>query len=139
MEQTMDVTVLDVRPMLAAGEEPFDTILGAAQQVKPGAALEVIAPFEPMPLYGVLGRIGFAHRTESRADGSYAVRFLQTGITPAATVAEVAERAPKTLEVFGRHGVDLCCGGGKTLEFVANAHRIELKNLIAELQAAAAA
>lgn len=131
------VTSLDVRPMLAAGEEPFDTILGAARQVSPGSTLEVIAPFEPIPLYGVLGGLGFTHATEPLEGGAYAVRFTQTGITPKGTVGEVAERFPATGEVFARHGIDLCCGGGKTLEFAAKAHGVELPKLLVELREAA--
>lgn len=138
MTKTVDHKVLDVRPMLAAGEEPLDLIIAAARDIEPSETLELIAPFEPMPLYAVLGRIGFTHRTHSRPDGSFVVQFTQTGIRPEATVAEIAERLPATLAVFERHGIDLCCGGGKTLEFVSRAHGIELKELIAALQAVAA-
>lgn len=137
--QTVPVTTLDVRPMLAAGEEPFDAILGAARGVPEGGVLEIVAPFEPAPLYGVLGGMGFAHRTEPLAGGAFAVRFKQTGITASATVAEVAERAPATATVFSRYLMDMCCGGTKTLEFAAKAHGVDLPQLLAELREAAAA
>jgi iron-sulfur cluster repair protein YtfE (RIC family) len=35
--------------------------------------------------------------------------------------------------VLARHGIDLCCGGDKTLAFVAQAHRIDLQALLREL------
>lgn len=136
--QMLDVTTLDVRPMLAAGEEPFDAIMSAAQGVGAGRVLELTAPFEPVPLYSALGRLGFAHATEARPDGAFVVRFRQTGITPQATVGEVVERAPAAGAVFARHGIDLCCGASKTLDFVAQAHGVELPRLLAELQQAAA-
>jgi len=138
MQQTTTGTALDVRPMLAAGEEPFDAIMAAAQHVGAGKVLELVAPFEPVPLYGVLGRLGFAHATEARPDGAFVVRFTQTGITPQVTVGEVVERMPATGEVFARHGIDLCCGGSKTVEFAARAHGVELPRLLEELRAAAA-
>lgn len=138
-QQTVDLTTLDVRPMLAAGEEPFDAILGAARAVPTGGVLEIVAPFEPAPLYAVLGGMGFAHRTEPLEGGAFAVRFTQTGVTAAATVGEVAERSPAAAEIFARHRIDLCCGGSKTVEFAAQAHGVELAGLLKELRAAAAA
>lgn len=130
---------LDVRPILVAGEEPLAEILQAASAVPEEGELEIIAPFEPVPLYRELARRGFGHRTESRGTGEWAVRFIRTAVTPAATVASVHERHPETAEVLAAHGVDLCCGGGKTLQFVAAAHRIELHRLLAELQEAVVA
>jgi hypothetical protein len=133
------VRTLDVRPMLAAGEEPFDAILGAAREVPAGGVLEVVAPFEPAPLYAVLGGLGFSHRTDPREGGAFAVRFTQTGITATSTVAEVAQRSPAAAGVFARHLMDLCCGGSLSLERAAKAHGVELPKLLAELREAAAA
>jgi uncharacterized protein (DUF2249 family) len=45
---------LDVRPLLARGEEPFDAIMRAADALGADEALHLIAPFEPRPLYDVL-------------------------------------------------------------------------------------
>ncbi len=44
------VTELDVRPFLAAGEDPFARILQATRGLAPGEVLTVLAPFEPAPL-----------------------------------------------------------------------------------------
>lgn len=54
-------------------------------------------------------------------------------ITPEMTVADVAERFPAARTVFAREGIDLCCGGGKSLEFVAKAHGLDLEALLEEL------
>lgn len=128
---------LDVRPALARGEEPFTMIMEAAQQVPAGDALELTAPFEPVPLYAVLARQGFGHLTTPQPAGDFTVRFVRTAITPAATVGDVHERYADTASVFAAHGIDLCCGGGKTLEFAAKAHGVDLGRLLAELQQAA--
>lgn len=72
-------TVLDVRPELAAGGEPFERILAAAIAVPAGESLVLIAPFEPAPLYSVLGARGFAHSTIQVAPDEWVVRFTTEG------------------------------------------------------------
>lgn len=131
----MSVT-LDVRPLLARGEEPFSMIMEAAKQVPDDDALELTAPFEPVPLYDVLARQGFGHVTTPLAAGDFLVRFRRTAITPSATVGAVHQQYSDTGRVFAAHGIDLCCGGGRTLEFVSKAHGVELSRLLAELQQA---
>jgi uncharacterized protein (DUF2249 family) len=131
------VTVLDVRPLLAQGVEPFDAIMEAVSALPPGGSLELVAPFEPRPLYQVLARHGFAHATTQRGPAEWVVRFRQTGITPLTTVAQVLERYPATAPVLADFGLDCCCGGVKPLEFAAQAHGAELDVLLARLQEAA--
>ncbi|HVL24838.1 MAG TPA: DUF2249 domain-containing protein [Thermomicrobiales bacterium] len=58
---------LDVRPLLARGEEPFKAIMGAARAVPVGSVLHLTVGFEPLPLYDALARQGFAHH--ARPDG----------------------------------------------------------------------
>ena len=71
---------LDVRPTLAAGGEPFDEIMRAIAALAPGEDLELIAPFEPMPLYDVLARRGFEHVARPLGDGAgFAVTFRRAG------------------------------------------------------------
>lgn len=60
----------------------------------------------------------------------------QTSIRSDMTVGTVAELYPDTTPVLARHGIDLCCGGRRSLEFVALAHGIELTGLLAELETA---
>jgi len=130
-------TALDVRPILASGEEPLELILETAVGVSTGEVLEITAPFEPAPLYAVLGARGFAHLTEMRAPDEFVVRFTQTGITSESTVADVYDQHPAAAPILAEHGLDLCCGGGHTLEFAAQAHGLVLEELVAALQAAA--
>ncbi len=68
-------TVLDVRPDLESGGEPFVRIMEAASAIQPGGTLVIIAPFEPVPLYDVLGARGFSHETAMVAADEWVVRF----------------------------------------------------------------
>ena len=68
-------TVLDVRPDLESGGEPFVRIMEAVATIKPGETLVISAPFEPVPLYDVLGARGFSHETAMVAAGEWVVRF----------------------------------------------------------------
>jgi len=69
------MAVLDVRPLLAAGSEPFSTIMAAVARLSPGEALELIAPFEPVPLYQVMEARGFSYSIARAQDGSWRVTF----------------------------------------------------------------
>lgn len=68
--------VVDVRPDLTRGQEPFSKIMSAARAVAPGGRLILLTPFEPVPLYGVLEKLGFAHATEELGAEDFRVTFL---------------------------------------------------------------
>ncbi|MTE02226.1 DUF2249 domain-containing protein, partial [Paracoccus sp. YIM 132242] len=72
---TPDPFELDVRPQLQRGEEPFGTIMTAADGLQPGQALRLIAPFRPAPLFGVMANRGFAVSDRRRSDGAWEVLF----------------------------------------------------------------
>ena len=78
---TIDITrhahVVDARPVLAAGGEPFDEIMRAAAAVGDGEVLVVFAPFEPVPLEGVLGEQGFQHHAVPLDGGDWRVTFFR--------------------------------------------------------------
>ncbi|HSL56846.1 MAG TPA: DUF2249 domain-containing protein [Acidimicrobiales bacterium] len=69
------IPTVDARPVLAAGGEPLDAILSAAADVEPGAAFAVIAPFEPVPLVGLLGGQGFEADPRPLEGGDWRVVF----------------------------------------------------------------
>lgn len=69
--------VLDVRPELESGGEPFVRIMEAASAIHPGGSLVIIAPFEPVPLYDVLGARGFGHETVRVTVDEWMVRFAR--------------------------------------------------------------
>ncbi|HEX6543077.1 MAG TPA: DUF2249 domain-containing protein [Ktedonobacterales bacterium] len=69
--------VLDVRPVLEQGGEPFVQIMETAERVPAGKSLVLIASFEPVPLYGALGGRGFSHATERISDDEWVIRFTR--------------------------------------------------------------
>lgn len=69
--------VLDVRPDLAAGNEPFSKILKTAEDIAEGGSFTVIAPFEPVPLFGVLKQLGYSHDCRSRGADGFEVVFTR--------------------------------------------------------------
>lgn len=53
------VTELDVRPIIATGKDPLNSILNSINQLAPGHALKIINTFEPVPLVIMLEKKGF--------------------------------------------------------------------------------
>ena len=68
---------LDVREDLRSGREPFQRIMHARQALAPDGVLRLRAIFEPRPLYGLLGKEGFAHWTEQLADDDWRIWFYK--------------------------------------------------------------
>lgn len=74
MTQAAPLT-LDVRPELRAGGEPFPLIMQAVASLEPGQTLRLLATFEPIPLYAVLGRKGLAHRAIHHGEEDWEILF----------------------------------------------------------------
>ena len=66
---------LDVRPMLAGGEEPFHAVMTAAATVPVGQTLRLRVGFEPLPLYDVLSRQGFTHQARQLGPDDWEILF----------------------------------------------------------------
>jgi uncharacterized protein (DUF2249 family) len=94
---------VDVRDDIRRGEEPFATIMAAVRSLADGQALELRVPFEPIPLYGVLAKRGFAHWVESRAIDDWSAWFYRDGAAAAAepTAGGTAPPRTVTLDVRG--------------------------------------
>jgi len=82
---------LDVREDIRRGEEPLPRIMAAVKALAAGQVLVLRAPFEPIPLYEVLGKRGFCHRTERYAADNWTVSFFRD---PARAPEAPAPRAP---------------------------------------------
>jgi uncharacterized protein (DUF2249 family) len=95
---------LDVREDIERGAEPFQKIVAAVGELGPDEALVLHVPFEPLPLYKVLGARGFGHRAERRAPGDWWVWFYRQA--PASTSAPPATSGPGVGPAArGREGV----------------------------------
>jgi uncharacterized protein (DUF2249 family) len=85
---------LDVREDIRAGREPFARIIAAVAGLPPDGVLILRVPFEPVPLYRVLGRRGFAHWAERHAADDWSVWFFRAAegadATPGAAVPAAA-------------------------------------------------
>ncbi|MDA8300999.1 MAG: DUF2249 domain-containing protein [Actinomycetota bacterium] len=69
------MATVDARPIIAAGDEPFDTIMSAVSELAGDEELVVLAPFEPVPLEGVLSSQGFYYQAEDLGGGDWKVTF----------------------------------------------------------------
>ena len=95
--------VLDVRPILARGGDPFTLILRTTRELGDDEALHLVVGFEPTPLYAVMRAHGRLAHTEHE-DGVYHVGFYRDGrSTPEKRVTQPrgALRAPVELDVRG--------------------------------------
>lgn len=73
-----DEVLLDVRPLIERGEEPFGTIMETVASLD-GRSLLLVAPFEPTPLEGVLGAQGFTYEAECVSETEWRVLFRPGG------------------------------------------------------------
>lgn len=95
---------LDVRPLLARGEEPFGTIMEAVDALEPGQALVLRSPFDPVPLHKVLGKRGYARTTRELAPDDFETVYRPEGAAGDAdgeVAATAAPPAPPAAEVAG--------------------------------------
>ncbi len=99
---------LDVCDDLKAGREPLSRILKAVSGLHNGQGLRLVAPFKPVPLFFVLGRMGFSHQETMIEPGRWEVLFEPSSdraaaATPASRHEEIAPTAASThVEVDAR-------------------------------------
>jgi hypothetical protein len=73
------MATLDVRPMMAEGNDPFGAIMRVVEGLGPDEEFELLAPLEPVPLYEVLGARGFRYQTWPLGGGDDRVVFRRAG------------------------------------------------------------
>lgn len=66
--------VLDVRPIIDDGGEPFELIMDTVTGLE-GEDLVIVAPFEPVPLEGVLSSQGFTFEANEVEPNHWRTRF----------------------------------------------------------------
>jgi len=69
------MVTIDARPLIAAGDEPFDQIMATVAALDEHEDLIVQAPFEPVPLEGVFGTQGFFYEAVELGAGDWQVTF----------------------------------------------------------------
>lgn len=67
--------LIDIRPLLARGEEPLPVIRSHVAALKEQETLTVVAPFLPSPLIELLRGDGFHTTIEHLPDGAWRVCF----------------------------------------------------------------
>ncbi|MCO6483999.1 MAG: DUF2249 domain-containing protein [Flavobacteriales bacterium] len=72
-----DVVDLDVRPILNAGQDPFNLILKQVGGLAPGQALKIINDFDPIPLVQLLEKRGFETYGEVLDGGIFHTYFFK--------------------------------------------------------------
>lgn len=79
LAMALDAPVLDVRPALAAGEDPFGLIMDRVDGIDFGGFLVIDAPFNPSPLRRVLAARGFSSYGRRLSSGYWRVFFHMDG------------------------------------------------------------
>ena len=70
---------LDLRPILASGTDPLTWVVQDAGRLPSGGRMELLAPFNPLPLRRVLGQMGFSSQAGKQNDGSWRVLLTRDG------------------------------------------------------------
>lgn len=71
------IRTLDVRPLLARGDEPFPLIMSTVAGLAPEESLMLVTPFLPSPLIEKLRADGFTAQPERSAAGVWRTLFVR--------------------------------------------------------------
>lgn len=74
---TSRARVFDARPILASGGEPFGDIMAAVAELDEDEIFVLHAPFDPIPLQGVLSEQGFRYVVDQLDESNWRVIFLR--------------------------------------------------------------
>jgi uncharacterized protein (DUF2249 family) len=85
-----NVIEVDVRDDLRSGREPFSRIMSAVSSLDANDVMHLRAIFEPVPLFAVLAKRGFAHESKAHAPDDWSVWFWRPE-TPDAAAADSIE------------------------------------------------
>ncbi len=69
---------LDIRPLVARGEEPFPAIQAIVARLGPADEMVIISPFLPAPLIERMQSAGYEISPELQGDGSWSTRFRRS-------------------------------------------------------------
>jgi uncharacterized protein (DUF2249 family) len=74
--------LIDVRDDIRNGREPFSKIMNAAAALREDQQMLLLAPFEPVPLVGILTGQGFRHTSRPCDSGDWEVVFVRESNAP---------------------------------------------------------
>jgi uncharacterized protein (DUF2249 family) len=143
METT--TVVLDIRSVPPRERHP--KIFRAWEALPVGASLTLVNDHDPKPLFYEFKaeRAGqFEWTAVERGPERWSVEIKRVAAAPAGAITgdmlvkDIAAKSPATHAVLARRGLDLCCGGIHPLSMAAQAHGVELQELLEELNAALA-
>ncbi len=81
LEQAEDAAhYLDVRPLLASGEDPLSSVIELSTTVGPNAIMVIETPFNPAPLRNVLASQGFSSWGRKISDAQWRISFRRDGL-----------------------------------------------------------
>ncbi len=92
---------LDVREDIRRNREPFARIMAAVNALGADEVLALRAPFEPVPLYEVLGKRGLLHWTERHAPDDWFVWFYHGATSLGSTEAAPSKPPARRIDVRG--------------------------------------
>ncbi len=72
---TRKLVTLDVCQDIREGRQPCSRIMQTVSALQESEDLQLIAPFEPVPLFGLLGEQGFGHAAKPIGSGDWEVLF----------------------------------------------------------------
>jgi TetR/AcrR family transcriptional regulator len=101
--------VIDVRPLLARGTDPLDTVLEAVAAVGPGGVVKISAPFRPAPLIALLSRRGHAVRDAELGPRNFTLEIVHGGQPEPEDLREL--EPPEPLERVLGATAELAAGG----------------------------
>lgn len=88
-------------------------IMEAVKSLPPGAALRLIAPFEPVPLYAKLGDAGLDHAARLRDDGAFEILFTpRSSGRPVPVLLDLRDLEPPQPMMRVLEEIDVLPGGG---------------------------
>ena len=75
--ETRVVAELDVRGMLAEGEQPINQVIAELQTLGQGDIYRLVAPFMPAPLVDKASSLGFSHWVTHKDDQEFVIYFCR--------------------------------------------------------------
>lgn len=77
-----NIVTLDVRDDLRSGRSPLSAVLKVVASLRPDETLRLLAPFEPVPMYELLGGQGFQYTAKPISASGWEVLFTRPSGTP---------------------------------------------------------